>query len=67
MITKVMEHDGCRCAVDGQNRPLRRVAEYYGLSTDEKPAGAGNADVFYEMDTKKVSLFDEAGGIWVEQ
>ena len=43
-------------------------AELYGLSTDEKPAeNVVNASVFYEMDTKKVFMFDEQNKVWHEQ
>lgn len=33
--------------------------DFYGLSTDVKPVGVGNASSFYEMDTKKLFMFDE--------
>ena len=42
-------------------------SELYGLSTDVKPTDVNNASVFYEMDTKKVFLFDEQNGQWLEQ
>jgi hypothetical protein len=42
--------------------------ELYGLSTDTKPVeGVDNACIFYEMDTKKVFLFDEQNKTWLEQ
>lgn len=41
--------------------------EVYGLSTDVKPTNVGNASVFYEMDTKKMYLFDKQNGVWLEQ
>lgn len=41
--------------------------EMYGRSTDEKPTNVGNASTFYEMDTKKVFLFDEEKKTWIEQ
>lgn len=41
--------------------------EFYGLSTDEKPLDCGNASVFYEMDTKKIFMFDAANKVWLEQ
>lgn len=40
---------------------------YYGLSTDTKPTNAANADIFYEMDTAKIYLYNEAGQTWIEQ
>lgn len=43
------------------------VTEYIGLSTDTKPMDAKNTDVFLEMDTGKVFLFDEEGARWIEQ
>lgn len=42
--------------------------QYFGLSTDTKPVeGVGNASVFYEMDTKKMWLFDAENAVWHEQ
>jgi len=67
MVTKVIEIGGNKTAVDKNNFEIRRIAEYYGLSSDEKPAGAKNADVFYEMDTHAVYLYDESGGQWLLQ
>ena len=67
MVTKIMEIGGNKTAVDAFNHAIRPVAEFFGLSTDTKPASAKNADIFYEMDTQKVSLFNEAGGTWLEQ
>ena len=42
-------------------------SEIYGLSTDTKPLDVNNASIFYEMDTKKIYLFDEQNGVWLEQ
>jgi hypothetical protein len=42
-------------------------SEIYGLSTDVKPMDVNNASVFYEMDTKKVFMFDEQNSVWIEQ
>lgn len=47
--------------------PGTRVCEVYGLSTDVKPTDVGNASIFYEMDTKKIYMFDEANKQWLEQ
>lgn len=45
-----------------------RDTEYYGTSTDTKPVdGVNNADMFYEMDTKKLFLFDAENKKWLEQ
>lgn len=42
--------------------------ELYGKSTDEKPVyNIPNASVFYEMDTKKVFMFDGDTMTWLEQ
>ena len=42
--------------------------ELYGKSTDEKPTeNIPNASVFYEMDTKKLFMFDADGKAWLEQ
>ena len=67
MVTKIIEIGGNKIAIE-QDGTLRKVSEYYGKSGDEKPAnGAKNADIFYEMDTKKVFMFDEDGSAWLEQ
>lgn len=41
--------------------------DMYGLSTDTKPTDVGNASTFYEMDTRKLFMFDAENGIWLEQ
>lgn len=42
--------------------------ELYGKSTDEKPVyNIPNASVFYEMDTKKLFMFDADSMTWLEQ
>lgn len=47
---------------------MRDQETFYGLSTDEKPIeDACNADIFYEMDTKKAFLFDAENSTWLEQ
>ena len=43
------------------------VSEIYGLSTDTKPTNVHNASIFYEMDTKKMYLFDKENTSWLEQ
>ena len=67
MISKTMDIGGNKTVVDSNNFQVRRVAEYFGLSSDAKPSGAKNADVFYEMDTHAVYLYDESGGQWLPQ
>lgn len=45
-----------------------KQAEFYGLSTDEKIIeDVPNASTFYEMDTKKIYLFDKENKRWIEQ
>lgn len=44
-----------------------KTVELYGLSTDEKPLTVPNASMFYEMDTKKIFMFDEQNKVWLEQ
>ena len=45
-----------------------KQAELYDLSTDEKPIdNIPNASSFYEMDTKKIYLFDKQNKRWIEQ
>lgn len=67
MITRAVKaagNDFCITA-DGESR---RRAEYYGKSYDVKPTeGVYNADIFYEMDTGAVFLYDEDDGVWIEQ
>ena len=46
--------------------PWESQTEYYGLSTDSKPAGR-NGDKFTEMDSGKTFLYNETGAAWVEQ
>ena len=42
-----------------------KPTEYYGLSTDTKPTeNVGNADLFMEIDTGDVFLFDADGNQW---
>ena len=42
-------------------------SELYGLSSDTKPVDVGNASIFYEMDTKKIFMFDKENNTWHEQ
>jgi hypothetical protein len=41
--------------------------DFIGLSTDSKPAGLPNTSSFYEMDTKKLYLYDAQNGKWLVQ
>lgn len=53
----------------GQKLPY----DFYGLSSDEKPTSVFNGvkivngSYFYEMDTKKIFMFDEGNSEWLEQ
>ena len=50
---------------------------FYGLSTDtkpttveyikDKPQNIPNASTFYEMNTKKVFMFNAGASAWIEQ
>ena len=67
MITNVIQIDGSEHAIK-QNGDVRKVVTAYGKSTDAKPTGGYlNGDRFYEMDTKKVFMFDEDTHTWLEQ
>lgn len=43
------------------------MSDLFGLSTDTKPLNVCNASTFYEMDTKKLYMFDEENKRWLEQ
>lgn len=46
----------------------KKIDGIYGLSTDTKPTEkVENGTYFYEMDTKKVFMFDEENQQWLEQ
>ena len=65
MISKIITTVKVRDMVDGL---WRERVEYYGLSSDIKPTdGIQNADVFYEMDTGALWMFDEQNSVWLEQ
>lgn len=52
--------------------PNRAWLELYGLSTDIKPIEKfgstyiGNASTYYEMDSKKLFIYDEENHQWFE-
>ena len=46
---------------------ITKPHEIYGLSTDTKPTDVPNASAFYEMDNKKMWLYDEENSKWLEQ
>lgn len=47
---------------------IDRIAEYCGLSTDDKSSiDAHNADEFYEIDTGASYRYDAVSGTWIEQ
>ena len=65
MITKIITVKGGEFAVE-ENGRIRPVETHYGLSGDTKPTeGVKNADRYFEMDTRKVGLFDEMGRVWL--
>lgn len=67
MITEISHANGATVSIYPDDS-FRSRREYYGLSTDTKPAeGVKNADIFYEMDTQAVYLYDEDGGQWLQQ
>jgi len=41
--------------------------DFIGLSTDIKPKDVPNTSSFYEMDTKKMYLYDAENAAWREQ
>ena len=67
MVTEVVHANGGQISVHADGTRSHR-SEYYWLSTDEKPIeGVENADLGYEMDTKKIYLFDGTNKVWIEQ
>ena len=67
MITRVVKIDGddhVFCP-DGN---IRKRVEFYGKSTDAKPTECVmNADIFFEMDTGKMFMFDGDTLEWLPQ
>lgn len=49
------------------NDALDTPVQVYLLSKDEKPIGVKNGSVCYEIDTKKIFMFDEENKEWIEQ
>ena len=43
------------------------IKDFRGKSTDEKPTNCENGSTFYEMDTKKLFMYDGENTEWVEQ
>lgn len=67
MVTEVMQTRDGQVSVHENGLKSNR-SEYYCLSTDPQPHDhVENADILYEMDTKKVYLYDEASKAWIEQ
>lgn len=67
MITRIVRINGDEFVTLPAGECCRR-AEYYGNSSDTKPVdGVKNAEAFYEMDTKKLFLFDEQNKVWLAQ
>lgn len=68
MITKLYNSHGASVTVYPRVTAYRSRLEIYGKSTDEKPTeDIQNADIFYEMDTQDVYLFDEETKTWLKQ
>ena len=67
MITRVVNVNGGQYTIL-ENGDYKKLVKIFGLSTDAKPTShIHNADIFYEMDTKKVFLYDETNAQWLEQ
>lgn len=67
MITRFIEIDGDDHGIHNGS-DIRKRSEFYGKSGDTKPTkDVRNADIFYEMDTQTVYLFDEDDGVWLAQ
>lgn len=65
MVTKFLDINGSAIV---PSEGYRRQATIYGLSKDTKPTeNVKNADIFYEMDTKKVFLFNQESKTWLAQ
>lgn len=66
MVTKVIRTNLGEVSIHRGGSSPR--GEFYGKTGDAKPKeGVKNADIYYEMDAKKVYLFDEDTGDWLEQ
>lgn len=66
MISKIAKINGTQYRImdDGSREPM---PEYYGKSADTKPVvGVVNGQVFYEMDTKGVFMFDGDTNEWLK-
>lgn len=64
MITTRILANGASTVVypDGKTVIAREI---YGLSSDTKPTkSVNNSDVFFEMDTGKLYVFDETNATW---
>ena len=68
MVTEVIHAKGGGQTCVHEDGSTSQRSEYFWLSTDEKPTeGVENADIGYEMDTKRVFLFDDTNKNWIEQ
>lgn len=55
--------DYIKISEDGEKKGV----ELRGLSTDSKPTeGIENGSIYYEMDTKKIYMFDGENQQWLE-
>lgn len=54
------------------DRPNRNWMDFYGLAKDQKPIEKYgtiticNGSTYYEMDTKKVYIYDEENHVWLD-
>ena len=67
MLTYTAGEDNARICAEAVADHRGKQITVWGLSTDEKPIGLPNATVFYEMNTKKVFMYDAEGAAWLEQ
>lgn len=67
MVTRFFDIEGEYHGIH-ENHDIRKRHEFYGKSGDPKPTkDVRNADIFYEMDTQNVYLYDEDDGVWLAQ
>lgn len=63
MITRIINSDHYDAICHG----ICKMEEFRGKSTDTKPNACTNGSIFYEMDTKKVFMWDAETKTWIEQ
>ena len=66
MVTKSITIEGTEY-IKYLNGYSHAAHSFYGNSNDTKPSyGVMNGETFYEMDTKKVYIFDEENKKWCD-